>query len=88
VFHKRGYGLASISQKKGVVMKTAFSAALLSLLIALPALAFEQHYHGAPGPLVGAGLPVLALGGGIYWIVKRVRRKKLDRPARPEPSTE
>ena len=29
---------------------------------------------GAPGPLVGAGLPVLLVGGGIYWIVRR--RKK------------
>jgi hypothetical protein len=28
---------------------------------------------GAPGPLVGAGLPVLLIGGGIgiYWLVRR-----------------
>src|SRR5262249_5713373 len=26
---------------------------------------------GASGPLVGAGLPVLLIGGGIYWIVRR-----------------
>ena len=29
------------------------------------------HYRGAPGPLVGAGLPVLLIGGGIYWLVRR-----------------
>jgi LPXTG-motif cell wall-anchored protein len=29
---------------------------------------------GAPGPLVGAGLPVLLVGGGIYWIVRRRKR--------------
>ena len=32
---------------------------------------------GAPGPLVGAGLPVLLIGGGIYWIVRRQRKTKL-----------
>jgi LPXTG-motif cell wall-anchored protein len=26
---------------------------------------------GAPGPLVGAGLPALLIGGGIYWLVRR-----------------
>ena len=32
---------------------------------------------GAPGPLVGAGLPVLLIGGGIYWIVRRRKKTKL-----------
>ena len=27
--------------------------------------------RGAPGPLVGAGLPVLLIGGGIYLLVRR-----------------
>ena len=31
--------------------------------------------HGAPGPIAGAGLPVLAIGYGIYWVVRRQRRK-------------
>src|SRR5262249_15325548 len=30
--------------------------------------------HGAPGPIAGAGLPVLAVGYGVYWLVRR--RKK------------
>ena len=31
---------------------------------------------GAPGPLVGAGLPaaVLLIGGGVYWLVRRRKR--------------
>jgi hypothetical protein len=34
-------------------------------------------YHGAPGPVVGAGLPAVAagLGFGAYWLLKRRRRK-------------
>jgi len=35
----------------------------------------EKHeYHGAPGPILGAGLPVLAIGYGVDWLVKRRRR--------------
>jgi hypothetical protein len=32
-------------------------------------------YHAAPGPIVGAGLPFLALGLGAYWLVTRARRR-------------
>ena len=32
--------------------------------------------RGAPGPIAGAGLPVLAIGYGVYWLVKR--RRKVD----------
>jgi LPXTG-motif cell wall-anchored protein len=35
------------------------------------------NVRGAPGPLVGAGLPVLLIGGGIYWIVRRRKKTKL-----------
>jgi hypothetical protein len=30
--------------------------------------------HGAPGPIAGAGLPVLAVGYGVYWLVRRRRK--------------
>jgi hypothetical protein len=32
--------------------------------------------HGAPGPIVGAGLPLIAAAYGVYWLVKR--RRKAD----------
>ncbi len=31
--------------------------------------------RGAPGPIAGAGLSVLAVGFGVYWLIKRRRRK-------------
>jgi hypothetical protein len=33
-------------------------------------------YSGAPGPIVGAGLPVLVVIGGAYYVVRRRRRNK------------
>jgi hypothetical protein len=30
--------------------------------------------HGAPGPVVGAGLPVLVVGFGVYWLIRRRRK--------------
>jgi hypothetical protein len=30
--------------------------------------------RGAPGPLAGAGLPVILVGAGIYWLVRRKKR--------------
>jgi hypothetical protein len=32
------------------------------------------HISGAPGPIAGAGLPFLAIGYGVYWLVKRRRK--------------
>jgi hypothetical protein len=31
--------------------------------------------HSAPGPIVGAGLPILVIGFGAYWLAGRFRRK-------------
>jgi hypothetical protein len=35
-----------------------------------------NNMQGAPGPIAGAGLPIFAIGYGVYWLVKR--RRKLD----------
>ena len=32
--------------------------------------------RGAPGPIAGAGLPVLAVGYGVYWLIRRRRKSK------------
>jgi hypothetical protein len=63
--------------------KIALSAALVIIFTQFPlgmgALANDRgydrgdrgHYSGAPGPIAGAGLPVIAVGYGIYWLVRR-----------------
>jgi hypothetical protein len=56
-------------------------AAIVAVLgvAALPALSESTvdavRYRGAPGPIAGAGLPVLVVGYGVYWLVTRRRRK-------------
>jgi hypothetical protein len=32
--------------------------------------------RGAPGPIAGAGLPVLAVGFGVYWLIRRRKAKQ------------
>ena len=61
-----------------LLMKTLLIPVLL-LALSLPALAKDKDdkdkgIKGAPGPVIGAGLPLLLIGGGIYWLARR--RKK------------
>jgi hypothetical protein len=61
------------------------TAIVASTILISPAFAHDHergdnddhghHFHGAPGPIAGAGLPVLAVGFGVYWLVRRRRRK-------------
>ena len=36
-----------------------------------------ENVSGAPGPIAGAGLPIVAVGYGVYWLLRR-RRKATD----------
>ena len=66
-------------------MKTLSAMAFLLTLLTLSVPAVAQlstalpnaPHRGAPGPVVGAGIPVLVVGAGVYWLVRR-RRKNCD----------
>lgn len=53
------------------LLQIASGAALVSLAAAEPALA---GITPVPGPVIGAGLPALALFGAGYWLLRRRRR--------------
>jgi hypothetical protein len=75
-------------------MKKLITASALVAALCLPALANPDngnkngwnnpnnphHYSGVPGPIIGAGLPIIAVGFGAYWLVRRYRRKS-DAPS-------
>ena len=46
------------------------------MAVALPAFAMGKipNMHGAPGPIVGAGFPIFALGYGAYVLFRHYRR--------------
>jgi hypothetical protein len=55
-------------------------AAIVAVLdvVALPALSQTPTVapiKRAPAPIAGASLPILAVGFGVYWLVRRYRRK-------------
>jgi hypothetical protein len=64
---------------KGLMMKSLFIPMVLLLALSVPASAQDnqgqnnddQGARGAPGPLAGAGLPVLLIGAGVYLMVRR-----------------
>jgi hypothetical protein len=53
----------------------SFALAALGVIIASiePALA---GLAPAPAPVLGAGLPVLAVLGGGYWLMKKLRERR------------
>ena len=57
--------------------KLLLGSLLVLAATALPALAQTltpvPYHRSVPGPLMGAGLPVLLIGGGVYWLVRRRR---------------
>jgi hypothetical protein len=61
-------------------MKRLVIAFALLAAFSLPALAQAAAssavavHRGAPGPIAGAGLPVLAVGYGVYWLIRRRRK--------------
>jgi hypothetical protein len=73
---------------KGIPMRNLLIAIIASTVLTLPAFAQNGQgqngngqgqnggngHHAAPGPIAGAGLPVIAVGFGIYWLIRRRRK--------------
>ena len=63
-------------------MKRLVIASALLAAFSVPALAQAAAssaaavHRGAPGPIAGAGLPVLAVGYGIYWLIQSRRKSQ------------
>jgi hypothetical protein len=53
----------------GAVVLTAVAAS--SSFAMAPRPNSPTQYRGAPGPIAGAGLPILAVGYGVYWLFRR-----------------
>jgi hypothetical protein len=48
---------------------------MFGVIIALIEPAFAGT-SPVPGPIIGAGLPVLAVLGGGYWLIKKLRERR------------
>jgi hypothetical protein len=60
-------------------MKTIIAVALLALVgLPISAVALSPspcaNCRSVPGPIMGAGLPIIAAGYGLYWLVRRRHR--------------
>jgi hypothetical protein len=65
-------------------MKIVSAMAFLLMLLTLSGSAVTQSTAvapcatcgrlGAPGPVAGAGIPLLVVGAGVYWLVRRRRK--------------
>ena len=69
----------------GLALVAILFALTGAVVLSTPNLAYAQQRNPSPStstvtryapvPIAGAGLPVLAVGYGVYWLIKRRRRK-------------
>jgi len=68
--------LAVVVLLLGAPVGSAFAGCGRDVGCSGPSFSDPPSYSGAPGPIVGAGLPVLIVLGGAYYVVRRRRRNK------------
>ena len=54
----------------------SFAFALLGLIVASIEPALAGLKVAVPAPLIGAGLPAMAVLAGGYWLVRKLRRPR------------
>jgi hypothetical protein len=59
-----------------VTTKLNLVVPVLGTIIASIGPALADDIPRVPAPIIGAGLPVLAILGGGYWLVKKLRRPR------------
>ena len=65
----------------GLMIVTAATSIIVSTPITSAVAACSPwfgcpSYSPAPGPIAGAGLPILVVLGGAYYLARRLRRNK------------
>ena len=80
-----GSQLASLVMDLRIQKQIALVAMLFALFVeptfAVPSTSAAPPacaHCAAPGPIAGAGLPILAIGGGAYWLVRLLRRRRTE----------
>ena len=54
----------------------SFAFALLGLIVASIEPALAGFQVPVPAPLIGAGLPAMAVLAGGYWLIRKLRRPR------------
>jgi len=66
-----------LKEMKKLILMSALLTALSVPALAMgwsPSPGGGGSYRGVPGPIAGTGLPTIAAGYGVYWLIRRRRR--------------
>jgi hypothetical protein len=68
----------SMSLLLGTLISAAYTGSAWALVVECHSDC-QHRLHGAPGPVVGAGLPVILVAGVTFFMIRHLRQKRLAR---------